>query len=113
MTLQKSVLAMLVVFLLVTATPAFSQETPGTSTTSLRLTQCALKVSGMSCGGCAGMVERGLLKLEGVKEAKVDWKSGDVKVKYDKETTAPEKIVTAFNKENRGFRAELPKPKGK
>ena len=59
------------------------------------------------------MVEQGLRKVEGVKEAKVDWKSGDVKVKYDEKTTTPEKIVAAFNKKNPGFRAELPKPKDK
>lgn len=117
MKLQKPVLAMLVVFSLVTTTAALSQskdkESPESSTTNLQLTQCALKVSGMTCGGCAGMVEAGLLEVEGVKKAKVDWKSGDVKVKYDKKKTTPEKIVTSFNKDNPGFRAQLPKPKAK
>lgn len=114
---QKSILAILFIFLLLPAVSVLGQEKDGeragTSTASLRLTQCALKVSGMSCGSCAGMVERGLLNVEGVKQAKVDWKQGDVKVKYDKKTTTPEKIISAFNKANPGFRAELPKAKDK
>ena len=77
------------------------------TTAKLQITQCALKVSGMSCGGCAGMVENGMLKVEGVKEAKVDWKTGDVNVQYDPKRTTPEKIVGAFNEKNRGFQAKL------
>lgn len=109
---QGSVVAMVMVFFLVSAVSLLAQE-KDTSNTSLRLTQCALKVSGMTCGGCAGMVEQGLLELDGVEEAKVDFKSGEVKVKYDKKATTPEKIVAAFNEENSGFRAEVPKPKDK
>lgn len=48
----------------------FSQEpskTAQSGTAKLQVTQCALKVSGMTCGGCAEMVEKSLLKLEGVK----------------------------------------------
>ncbi len=47
---------------------------------SLQVTQCALKVNGMVCGGCAGIVKQALLKLEGVKDAQVNYKSGDVQV---------------------------------
>ncbi|MFQ5696358.1 MAG: heavy-metal-associated domain-containing protein [Terriglobia bacterium] len=117
MSLRKSVLTILGGLLLVTSATGFAQDR-GTkaaepSTTSLRLTQCALKVSGMVCGGCAGLVEAGLREVQGVEEAKVDWKSGDVKVKYDKKKTNPEKIVAAFNKKNPGFRAQLPQPKKK
>ncbi len=91
----------------------FSQE-PSKKATSerakLHITQCALKVSGMTCGGCAGMVENGLLKLDGVKTAKVDFKTGAVRVVYDSKKTRPEKIVAAFNQANPGFRAEQSKP---
>lgn len=117
MNLKKSVPTILGALLLVTGTQALThekdKESSGASTTSLQLTQCALKVSGMTCGGCAGMVEAGLLEVEGVEEAKVDFKSGAVKVKYDKKSTTPEEIVAAFNKENPGFHAEVPKPKKK
>ncbi len=114
--MKKLILSALGALLLVAANPALSQERgeeakETSASTALQLTQCAFKVSGMTCGGCAGMVEQGLRKVEGVKDAKVDWKSGDVKVKYDEKKTTPKKIVAAFNKENLGFRAELPKPK--
>ena len=116
--MKKLILSVLGALLLVAASPVLSQERgedakETSASTALQLTQCAFKVSGMTCGGCAGMVEAGLMEVEGVKKAKVDWKSGDVKVNYDKKKTTPEKIVTSFNKDNSGFRAQLPKPKAK
>ena len=116
--MKKLILSALGALLLVAANPALSQEKDKaaketSASTALQLTQCAFKVSGMTCGGCAGVVEQGPRKVEGVQDAKVDWKSGDVKVKYDEKTTTPKKIVAAFNKQNPGFRAELPKPKDK
>jgi copper chaperone CopZ len=113
--MQKIMKAILFSWLLAMLVPsaAFSQE-PSKKATSetvkLRNTQCALKVSGMTCGGCAGMVEKGLLKVDGVKTAKVDFKTGAVQVVYDSEKTTLEKIVTAFNEANPGFRAEQSKP---
>ncbi len=95
---------------------AFSQEpskNAASETAKLQVTQCALKVSGMTCGGCAGMVEKGLLKLDGVKTAKVDFKTGGVQLVYDSKKTTPEKIVTAFNQANPGFRAEQSEPSTK
>ncbi len=90
----------------------FSQE-PSKNATSetakLQVTQCALKVSGMTCGGCASIVEKGLLKVEGVKTAKVDFKTAQVQLAYDPKTTNPEKIVSAFNQANSGFHAEQAK----
>ena len=83
------------------------------ATTKLQVTQCALKVDGMTCSGCEGNVQKGLLRLDGVKAAKADAKTGDVVVKYDSKKTTPEKIVAAFNQDNSGYRAALPKPKAK
>lgn len=79
-------------------------------TAKLQVTQCALKVSGMTCGGCAGMVEKSLVKLEGVTTAKVDYKTGEAQVEFDAKKTTPEKIVAAFNQANSGFRVEQSKP---
>jgi copper chaperone CopZ len=94
----------------------FSQEPSKRATyetAKLQVTQCALKVSGMVCGGCAEMVKQGLLKVEGVKAAKVDYKSGGVQVSYDPKKTTPAKIAAAFNQASQGFRAELLKPQAK
>jgi copper chaperone CopZ len=71
-------------------------------TAKLQVTQCALKVRGMTCGGCAAMVEKGLLKLEGVTTAKVDYNTGEAQLQFDAKKTTPEKIVAAFNQVNSG-----------
>lgn len=86
---------------------------PAPATASLQLTQCALRVKGMTCGGCEENVQKGLLKVDGVKSAKADAKTGEVVVKYDSKRTTPEKIVAAFNQSGAGYLAEVPKPKGK
>jgi len=94
----------------------FSQgpsKTAQSGTAKLQVTQCALKVSGMTCGGCAGMVEKGLLKVEGVKTAKVGFKTGGAQVGFDSKKTTAEKIVAAFNQANSGFRVEQSKPGAK
>jgi copper chaperone CopZ len=85
----------------------FSQgqsKTAASGAANLQVTQCALKVSGMTCSGCAAMVEKGLLKLDGVKTAKVGSKTGQAQVEFDAKKTTPEKIVAAFNQVNSGFR---------
>lgn len=85
-------------------------KTAQSGTAKLQVTQCALNVSGMTCGGCSGMVEKSLLKLEGVTTAKVDYKTGEAQVEFDSKKTTPEKIVTAFNQVNSGFRVAQSKP---
>jgi len=103
--LLSAVLAMLL------PTAAVSQKSAETA--NLQVTQCALRVKGMSCDGCAGLVEKGLLKLDGVKSAKVDFKTASVQVEYDAKKTTPEKVVAAFNQANPGFRTEQLKPSRK
>jgi copper chaperone CopZ len=51
-------------------------------------TQTTLKVIGMSCGGCAGNVEKALKGLSGVTKATVNLKAGNALVEYD-----PEKVT--------------------
>lgn len=82
-------------------------------TVKVQITQCALKVSGMTCRGCAPMVEKGLLKLEGVNTAKVDFKSGEAQVEFDTNKATPERIVAAFNQANSGLRVEQSKTRSK
>jgi Cu+-exporting ATPase len=109
------VLALVVVAIMLAAGASFaSQEKQSEpASTKLQITQCALKVSGMTCGGCAEIVMQRLVKLEGVKAATVDYKSGDVQVEYDAKKTTPEKIVNAFNDGSGGFKAQLAKAKAK
>ncbi len=108
--LFSGVLAILVTMAVFSQGPSTTAQS---GTTKLQVTQCALKVSGMTCGGCAGMVEKGLLKQEGVKTAKVDYKTGEAQVEFDSKKTTPEKIVAAFNQANSGFRVAQSKPSAK
>lgn len=41
-----------------------------------------LKVTGMSCGGCAASVEKALLKVPGVVSAKVALQEGEAEVQH-------------------------------
>ena len=43
----------------------------------------ALKVEGMSCGGCAKSVERALRALDGVTDVQVSLAEKSVKIEYD------------------------------
>ena len=95
---------------LVTSFGWAAQQASEPTSTKLQITQCALKVSGMTCEGCAEAVKARLLKLEGVKAATVNHKTGAVTVEYDAKKTSPEKIVSAFNEGSGGFKAELAKP---
>ncbi len=90
---------------------ASQEKQAGPGTTKLQIAQCALKVSGMTCGGCADQVKDRLVKLEGVKSAAVDYKTGDVKVEYDTKKTTPEKIVAAFNEGKGSFQAKVAEKK--
>lgn len=98
------------------ATLAFGQEKRNEqkpTTANLQVTQCALKVKGMTCDGCVEMVKQKLVKLEAVSTATVDYKTGTAQVEYDSKKTSPEKIVAAFNKAGSGFRVELSESKAK
>lgn len=110
--------AVIAAALLIAVSPAVSEqsktaEPAAPATATLQLTQCALRVKGMTCSGCEENVQKGLLKVQGVKAVTADAKTGEVVVKYDSKRTTPEKIVAAFNQSGAGYLAEVPKPKGK
>jgi hypothetical protein len=53
-----------------------------------------------TCSQTLGLITQSMLQVEGVKNAKIDAKSNGVQVSYDPGKTTPQKVVTAFNKEN-------------
>jgi copper chaperone CopZ len=61
-----------------------------------------LKVTGMTCGGCAASVERTLLKVPGVASAQVALREGEAEVKH--EGADIDAMTTALEKS--GYRAE-------
>ncbi|MBA2514395.1 MAG: heavy-metal-associated domain-containing protein [Solirubrobacterales bacterium] len=73
-----------------------------------RTETCTLKITGMTCGGCAVSVKMAAKNVKGVSEAKVSYENGRAEVTYDPAKTTPEKIATAIT-QNSGFKAE-PQP---
>lgn len=55
-----------------------------------------LKVSDMSCGGCANAVKSALTRVEGVQEAEVSLEEKTARVIGD-ETVSAEELVTAVS----------------
>ena len=51
-----------------------------------------IKVEGMHCTGCEGLVKETVSELEGVSSVKADHKKGTVEVKYEAAKTTVEEI---------------------
>lgn len=73
---------------------------------------CTLKVAGMTCGGCEAAVKSAAKKVDGVKDARVSYKTGTAEVTYDATKTSPQSIAKAIT-EKSGFKAEAPQPNKK
>ncbi|MEP6944118.1 MAG: heavy-metal-associated domain-containing protein [Betaproteobacteria bacterium] len=61
----------------------------------------ALKVGGMTCGGCVASVTRVLKAVDGVADARVDLKTASAEVDFDPARTGAGAIRTAI--EGAGF----------
>ncbi len=55
-----------------------------------------LKVGGMHCSLCAESIRKGLVRLDGVREAQVSLAHGEVLAEYDPARTAPERLVATL-----------------
>lgn len=73
-------------------------------TESLKLAK--LKISGMSCGGCAANVLRILSARPGVASASVDLRAGAAEAKYRGGETSPEILAAAVAAAGYGASAE-------
>lgn len=58
----------------------------------------SLKITGMSCAACAARVEKGLNKLDGVKQANVNFAVEKATVEYDDTLTNPNKFEETIQK---------------
>jgi Cu+-exporting ATPase len=70
--------------------------------------QCTIPVTGMSCAGCSGKVQRSLETTSGVNGANVNLMTGTATVTYDPAVTSPERLVDVIRAT--GYGAELPTP---
>lgn len=115
--MKRNLILVVTAWMLVAASVAGQQkkqtDSDAQAIAKLQVTQCALKVSGMTCGGCAGAVKQALLKLDGVKAVTVDYQTGAANVEYDSKKTSPENIVAAFNQAGSNFRVGVSKPNAK
>ncbi len=64
--------------------------------------QAVLKVTGMSCSGCASNVEKALKGVPGVSGAKVDLKAGKATVDFDPAKTSEKELGQAVKKAGYG-----------
>ncbi|NLV22969.1 MAG: heavy-metal-associated domain-containing protein, partial [Syntrophomonadaceae bacterium] len=53
----------------------------------------SLKISGMSCAACASRIEKGLTKIEGVKQANVNLALEKATVEFDDNLTDPQQLA--------------------
>ncbi|MEO0559242.1 MAG: heavy metal translocating P-type ATPase [Bacteroidota bacterium] len=65
-----------------------------------------LPVEGMTCAACAGRVERGLAKAEGVSEAAVNFATGEAAVSFDPETADARQLADAVIASGYGVRTD-------
>ncbi len=54
-----------------------------------------LKVTGMTCGGCANNVTHALHALDGVGDVNVSLSAGEATVQYDERLTSPDQLKSA------------------
>jgi copper chaperone CopZ len=65
-----------------------------------------LKVTGMSCGGCASKVSKALHAVPGVADIKVSLSSGEVTVQFDEHRASPGELKSAV--QGTGFGVDAP-----
>jgi Cu+-exporting ATPase len=58
----------------------------------------SLKISGMSCAACAARIEKGLNKLDGVKQANVNFAMERATIEYDDKSISQEKFEETIQK---------------
>ncbi len=63
-----------------------------------------IKVSGMSCGACAGGLQKTLERQKGVRKAEVSYEKGLATIVYDDAQTSEKQLRESINKT--GFKAE-------
>jgi Cu+-exporting ATPase len=67
--------------------------------------QIQLSLSGMHCASCAGLIERGLKKVPGVKTASVNFAAEKARVSYDTSLATSQQLIDAVVKA--GYKANI------
>ena len=69
-------------------------------------TRLTLPVEGMTCAACAGRVERGLARTEGVQSATVNFATGEAAVTFDPDALGPRQLAEAVESTGYGIRVD-------
>ncbi len=75
---------------------------------SATLQTAGLKIAGMDCEVCAGVIQRKLLETPGVATAEVRYPAGSATVQYDSSQTDTSKLIAVVN--DTGYKAALSNP---
>ncbi len=89
------------------STPLLAQTAPKEAPTAQQAAAAkwvTLKVTGITCAGCAGHIQKALTGKEGVLEHEVKYPGDQVKVKYDPRKIRQEDIQQAISA--LGYKAE-------
>ncbi len=78
---------------------------------SATLQTAGLKITGMDCEVCAGLIERKLLETRGVVKAEVRYPAGSATVQFDPSQTDPQKLIAVVN--STGYKASPSNPEQK
>lgn len=92
-------LVLVLVVALFSTTPLFAQTAPQQKTIAEQTENAqwvTLKVSGITCAGCAGHIQKALTGKEGVLDHEVKYPGDQVKVKYDPKKIKSEDIRQAI-----------------
>ena len=80
-----------------------ADSSPAASVADLKTVTC--RVKGMTCAGCAAMIEGALSKTKGVKTARVSLKEERAVVQFDPAQAVAKDVVSAIEKA--GYKAEV------
>ncbi|WP_420575387.1 heavy-metal-associated domain-containing protein [Ekhidna sp.] len=102
------ILSLTFVFLLAGNGMAQSANSPTTESTQKSET-VKLKVTGLTCAGCASHLYKVLKETKGVVDNSVEYPGDIAVIDYDPEKTQPEQLIAAIE-EKTSYKAELLKP---
>jgi P-type Cu+ transporter len=88
------------------APPGALAAEPGSAAAGQRLQRLDVPLTGMTCAACAARIQKRLNKLEGVREAGVNFATERATVTYDPATATPTSIVQAVEATGYGARSE-------
>lgn len=99
--MYQKIISIVLLFALSIGQAAYSQTPDSTDSKTVKL-----KVTGMTCAGCASHVYKVLSETKGVLDNSVEYPGDIAIVKYDEGIISPEEIIKAIEK-NTSYKAQV------